>query len=578
MPFLPRVLSVKTQTGVAYPRRDRRVRPPKPHIRRTTASETRERGHSGVGWYILLAIIVLSFALIRFRLRDMPLERDEGEYAYAGQLLLQGIPPYQLAYNMKLPGTYLAYAVIMALFGQTPSGIRIGLLLASTASTLLVFFVAKRLLDQTAAGVAAASYALLVTSPAVLGFAGHATHFVVLAALGGMLLLLRAMKDDRSIPLLASGVLFGLAFLMKQPGILFSIFAGLYLLTRARNRNVGPWRALKSLAIFAVGTATPFGLLCLWLWRAGVFHRFWFWTFTYARLYGSMVKLRDAPGVFWMEISSVVASAPLVWLSAAAGLISLFCSRRSVDRLFLVGFLLFSFFAVCPGFYFREHYFILLIPAVALLVGAGVSLTAQLLRDHSRLRSFRAVPMLVFLLAFGLTISHDWAFFFEMDPIAACRSVYGSNPFPEAIPVARYLKANTPAGASIAVIGSEPEIYFYAQRHSATGYIYTYPLMEDHRYAERMQEEMISEIEQARPEFVVFVNVPISWVRRPTSPSLIFDWASKYLTSQYELNGVADILDESHYVWGDDAKAYNPISPYRLQIFRRLPNPLASQY
>lgn len=45
---------------------------------------------------LLLAVIVL-FSLIRLRLLDMPLERDEGEYAYAGQLLLQGIPPYQLA-------------------------------------------------------------------------------------------------------------------------------------------------------------------------------------------------------------------------------------------------------------------------------------------------------------------------------------------------------------------------------------------------------------------------------------------------------------------------------------------------
>jgi hypothetical protein len=38
------------------------------------------------------------------------LERDEGEYAYAGQLMLQGIPPYQLAYTMKLPGPFAAYA------------------------------------------------------------------------------------------------------------------------------------------------------------------------------------------------------------------------------------------------------------------------------------------------------------------------------------------------------------------------------------------------------------------------------------------------------------------------------------
>ena len=41
---------------------------------------------------------------IRIRFLAIPLERDEGEYAYAGQLMLQGIPPYRLAYNMKFPG------------------------------------------------------------------------------------------------------------------------------------------------------------------------------------------------------------------------------------------------------------------------------------------------------------------------------------------------------------------------------------------------------------------------------------------------------------------------------------------
>ena len=58
----------------------------------------------------MLAVVILFFAVVRFRLRDVPLERDEGEYAYCGQLMLQGIPPYKLAYNMKLPGTYAAYA------------------------------------------------------------------------------------------------------------------------------------------------------------------------------------------------------------------------------------------------------------------------------------------------------------------------------------------------------------------------------------------------------------------------------------------------------------------------------------
>lgn len=85
-------------------------------------------------WWMLLLVIVLGFALIRFRLRAIPLERDEGEYAYARQLMLRGIPPYQLAYNMQLPGTYAAYAVILKFLGETPTAVHLGLLLVNPAT------------------------------------------------------------------------------------------------------------------------------------------------------------------------------------------------------------------------------------------------------------------------------------------------------------------------------------------------------------------------------------------------------------------------------------------------------------
>src|SRR5690242_16142033 len=102
--------------------------------------------------WLVVGLTVFFVAAVRFRLRDMPLERDEGEYAYAGQLMLQGVPPYREAYNMKLPGTYAAYAVIMAVLGQTPSGIHLGLALVNGACILLVFLLGCRLLDD-AAGV-----------------------------------------------------------------------------------------------------------------------------------------------------------------------------------------------------------------------------------------------------------------------------------------------------------------------------------------------------------------------------------------------------------------------------------------
>src|SRR5215475_9728275 len=89
-----------------------------------------------LGW-IIVGVTVLFVAGIRFHLRSMALERDEGEYAYAGQLILHGTAPYKDVYNMKLPGTYAAYALIMAVFGQSASGIHFGLLLVNAASIVL---------------------------------------------------------------------------------------------------------------------------------------------------------------------------------------------------------------------------------------------------------------------------------------------------------------------------------------------------------------------------------------------------------------------------------------------------------
>src|SRR3954452_8239929 len=92
-------------------------------------------------WVTVSCLIgILGFAaFVRIRLLEMPLERDEGEYAYAGQLMLQGIPPYKLAYNMKLPGTYAAYAVIMAAFGETTRGVHVGLIVVNSLTTILLY-------------------------------------------------------------------------------------------------------------------------------------------------------------------------------------------------------------------------------------------------------------------------------------------------------------------------------------------------------------------------------------------------------------------------------------------------------
>jgi Dolichyl-phosphate-mannose-protein mannosyltransferase len=521
-------------------------------------------------FYAALALVLAVTAFIRLHLRNFPLERDEGEYAYAGQLLLLGIPPYTLAYNMKLPGTYAAYAALMAIFGETPGGVHEGFLLVNALTVCLIFLLGTRLFGRLAGLVAAASYALLAVSPRVLGLAAHASHFVVLFAVAGALVLPKAAQSKRTWRLFACGLLFGMAFLMEQQGIFFAVFAGLYLLIEEiRGASAGLFDltgVAKRLAFFAAGVLIPFGLTCLALWRAGAFGPFWFWTFRYARQYVGIVSFSVGRMDLKIALHGVIGPSWPLWLLAGLGLTTFLWNKAiRAHALFTTVFLVCSFLAVCPGFYFRQHYFVLMLPALALLIGAAIESATQRLPAGW----VRGAPIAVFALICVIVLLPQAAFLFRMDPQTACRSLYGFNPFPEAIPVANYIRLHSSAGSTVAVLGSEPEIYFYSGRHSATGYIYTYALMEPQPYASRMQRQMAREIEAASPAFIVFVAVPSSWLARAGSDRFILDWSKQYIHEHYELVGIADILPETQYRWGSGARTYQRRSQFGIEVYEK---------
>ncbi len=519
--------------------------------------------------YGLVLLAILTCAFIRYRLRAMPLERDEGEYAYAGQLILQGIPPYQLAYSMKLPGTAAAYALLLAALGQTPSAVHIGLIFVNAATSLLVFFLASRLFGFLAGAVACASYALLSANPSGLGLAGHASHFVVLPAIAGILLLLDAMESNKTWQFFCSGLLLGLAFVMKQPGILFLLFGGVYLL-QARVRLPGRWsRLASSFGALCLGGALPFALTCLLMLKTGVFQKFWFWTFSYTSQYASRVPIATGFALFKFIIPHVVGPVFLVWVIAGVGLTTfLWCSRARSHGAFVGLFLLFSILAVFPGLYFREHYFILMLPAVSLLAGLAVSCATDKLSAWRPSSALSAVPLLLFLAAFAYTIYGQREVFFRMTPLEVCRSIYGANPFPEALDVARLVRNQTPKGAALAIVGSEPEIFFYADRPSATGYIYTYELMEPQKYAAIMQNEMIAEIEKARPELLIYVDVPLSWLPQEDANMYIFEWFRTYVAQNYRLLAV-DKSTLNPFSGNSQESTAPPLSTWNIYVYKR---------
>ena len=430
--------------------------------------------------------------------------------------------------------------------------------------------------------------------------------------------------------LCASGLLFGLSFLMKQHGVFFGIFGGIYLIVcgfitdehgptrmntglfrteyrvsgvkgKARRRSFDAVAIIYDVLLFSAGFVLPYALTCLVLWVAGVFPQFWFWTVSYASKYVSQVPLTYGSDAFKLGLNVVLGPDTLFWVLPWAGAVVMWWESRfaetsnfklqtsrssrqeagesreqkaesrkqkgesgkqkvesipksvprietdeyggrqnskliSAPRLFLVLFLICSFASVSVGFAFRPHYFITLLPALSLLTGLAVSRALHLLRRDRTIELFLAVPILAGVgIAVIWSLAGNGAVWFTMTPQMAKRQVYNTTAHEEAANLAGYIKAKSAKNARIAVIGSEPEIYFLSHRRSATAYLYAFPLMENQPYAEKMQVEMIAQIETNKPEYVVYCNDDLSWLATPDSNRHVFDWWKKYWGENLEL-------------------------------------------
>jgi len=164
----------------------------------------------------LLAIACLS------PLALMPLARDQGHFAYAGQVILDGGLPYRDVFDQKGPATHYTYALVLAVFGQTPLGVRTFFLIVALLGTRLAAGLAESL-----AGKGARLPCVFCFSLAMLqgdeGTPWHTAQVEDLILLG-QLLVLRLMTTE-SPPwsrwrLFAAGLVLGLCCTYKPTAVL----------------------------------------------------------------------------------------------------------------------------------------------------------------------------------------------------------------------------------------------------------------------------------------------------------------------------------------------------------------------
>ena len=192
-------------------------------------------------------------------------------------------------------------------------------------------------------------------------------------------------------------------------------------------------------------------------------------------------------------------------------------------------------------------------PVFSLFAGIGAISFLKLSPTHHGLRRSSFLCIVVIFLVAPLFVQKN--LLFKMSVSEITRHTYGLNPFLESIEISHYIKENTDEGDVIAILGSEPQIYFYSKRKSATRFTHVYPLMEEHSYARVMQTEMIKEIENSEPKYILVVNVSTSWLLQKKSSRKLLAWSQGYLEKKYKMSGAVEISFEkdSTYFFDDQA-------------------------
>jgi hypothetical protein len=534
-------------------------------------SEKPNRDYSIIFLWLIIGIV----SLIRYRLVAVPFERDEGEYGYIGNLFLHGIAPFKDAYTMKLPGTSFMYSIFMLIFGHTNTGVHLGVIFMNATTMYFLYAALKKIFDPLIGLATASIYGFMAIGLVFFGFAAHATHFICFFSSIALLFLANFMKSGKALHIFLCGLMFGMAFIMKQQAVFLILFGALFLfiyLWSEKKKNL--LKIAKKLLLFGLGVFIPYAIVVLIIVFAGQFSNFWLWTVEYASKY-------EGTGMSWsiifqlFKFSFIPAWGEFYYLFilALAGIIVLFItSYTRLQKLFAIMYFVASACAVSAGFYFRQHYFIVLLPAIGLMTGIIIEFIAKQIRRIPILKSpFIGLAILSLVIVFTIYVNRYY--YFSDDPKMVCNLAYFGNPFNEAQEIAKYISNDTRDTDKIAILGSEPEICFYANRASATGYLYTYPLVENQPYNEVMQEEMIKEIEKNKPAYLVYCNFPMSWLAQQGIPTNIFEWGKEFSNEFYTPVGLASFFTNTGWqiYWNDDIKnrAINPAS--YIVIYKRKP-------
>jgi 4-amino-4-deoxy-L-arabinose transferase-like glycosyltransferase len=425
---------------------------------------------------VALAVFAAFAVIIRAPFFDVPMISDEGSYAYVAHFWTDEYQLYRDIPFDRPQGIFLVYDLILSVIGSDVESLRMGAAIYNVGTALALWLVAQRLFDAEAAWLSALLFAIVSVSPSIEGFTANAELFASLPLTLAALMTWRGRWGW-------AGVFSGLAFLLKPIGLSGLILAlGWVVLMRAS------WRGgLRAIAAFSLSPLLMLGHGYLIGWN-------YFWHAVVERkLTADTVVAHDflTQGMNFIDSLAITAPAWLVLVALTAVAYPTWTART---RAFVWLWVVSSLLGMAVGGHWSRHYYVQLVPALALMAAPGA---CRLLRSPRR--PFSHWVVLGALVVFGAVELPLWF----SPPDVVSERIYARPAYVLNDEIAAYVSQHTTEDETIYVAFYQSEIYYLARRRNAVPQMFRYELAYPNVYG-----QIVSSISRREPAMVVWVQPP----------------------------------------------------------------------
>ena len=381
-------------------------------------------------------------------------------YSVVANEIVDGGRPYADAVERKPPLLFWTYAAVFKVAGKYNwKALHIVALVWTLCAMAGLYVIGRELFDRNTGLIAALFYGVFQPwwTWKTLAFDGE--MLMNLPIILAWAIAFRQSSSRLRPKLFVAGALLGAAFLLKQPAAIAAVPLGIYLLLPSyrASRSLTRINSIIQATTLTTGFFAVLGLVTIVLWKQGILRDAFYWTITD----------HDVPHVFWekgilLTLAFIGACLPLIVGAIMA------CRNKSeiwavktAERTALFGLLAASAIGAAAGARFYPHYYVQLIPPLALLAAPHYArLWSRAMQPPHWLLQPRVTYTWLALTVIAFSVEHWMALAARRVPSEA----------------GRYVSTHSAPDDRIFVWGQSAKMYLDAHRRPASRYIETFPL------------------------------------------------------------------------------------------------------